>query len=127
MPENLSRKVLTLEFHILRVILLRGVVFTTFSWIVPLGSLAFRAALVNSLLTSFAAGCLYFAARQTLLSCSIRPRHASLFAVATTWTTAGSMGWWFQAIRPEVYALEAALIFVVIERLVTFESTRPTP
>ena len=46
--------------------------------------------------------------------------------MGTTWWVAASPGFWFQALRPEVYALQAALVLFVVERLLTLEARWPT-
>lgn len=104
---------------------LAGVVFTAFAWLLPLGPLAFRVALAGALLTGVAAGALHLAARRTFRAFGLSPREAALLGVAATWIAAGSYGWWLQAVRPEVYALQAALIMVALERLVAFEVAWP--
>jgi hypothetical protein len=38
-------------------------------------------------------------------------------ALGATWWVVGTQAWWFQAVRPEVYALQAALLCIAIERL----------
>jgi hypothetical protein len=45
--------------------------------------------------------------------------------LAGTWLLAGAAGFWLQAVRPEVYALQAMLLFRVLERLVHIERSRP--
>ncbi len=104
---------------------LAGVLFTAVGWLLPLGPLAFRVALAGALLTAVAAGALHRAACRTFCAAGVLPREAALLAVAATWLAAGSYGWWVQAVRPEVYALQAALLMVALERLVAFEAAWP--
>jgi len=96
-----------------------------FTWL-PLGPLPFRVALASALLGSLAAGFLCLAASHSLRSIGIRSELVQLglgFAVSTL--TASTAGWWFQSIRPEVYALSAATSFVAIERALAFETRGP--
>jgi hypothetical protein len=52
-----------------------------------------------------------------------------LLALAATWTLAGAYGFWFQAVRAEVYALEAMLVCASLERLsaLRLDQARPDP
>lgn len=96
--------------------------------LLPLGSLAFRVALMSALLAALAAAFLYRAVRLTISSMGVvAPSLTIPLALAATWTVSLSYGWWFQAVRPEVYALQAALILVAIERVITLEYHWPTP
>ncbi len=104
---------------------LAGVVFTAVGWLLPLGPLAFRVAVAAALLAGVAAAALHLTARRTFRALGLAPREAAFLAVAATWIAAGSYGWWLQAVRPEVYALQAALIMVALERLVAFEAAWP--
>lgn len=101
---------------------LHGVIVGLLTWLLPLGSIAFRAALANALLAAVAIGCIHVAAERTFRSLGSRPRDASLLAIAACWLCAGSSGWWLQAVRPEVYALQAALTCFALERVVAYEA-----
>ena len=95
--------------------------------LLPLGSLAFRVALLSALLAGLAAAFLYRAILLTLSSLGlVAPALAIPLALAATWTVSLSYGWWFQGVRPEVYALQAALLLLALERLITLEHRWPT-
>ncbi len=84
----------------------------------PIGALSFRVALVCAFLASVAAVALFFAFERTLrVGGVIRQPLIVPLSLAGTWWVAGTGAWWFQAVRPEVYALEAALLCIAIERL----------
>ncbi len=86
--------------------------------LLPIGALSFRVALVCCLLGAVAALALFSAFEQTFrVSGAIREPLIVPLSLAGTWWVAGSQAWWFQAVRPEVYALQAALLCVAIERL----------
>ncbi len=98
--------------------------------LIPVGALAFRISLVCSLLGTAAAISLFFAIELTLDAGNVV--RASLrfpLAVAGTWWIVATHAWWFQAVRPEVYALQAALLAFALERLLraTVPSERPDP
>lgn len=95
--------------------------------LVPFGPLALRVALASAICAAAAAGFLFRAVETTVRSLGVqRSAIAVPLALGATWLVAGSYGWWFQAVRPEVYALQALLICAAIERLVHLESTWPT-
>ena len=104
---------------------LYGLLATT-AGLVPLGSLAFRVALLSAACAG--AACFYFyrAARATLDALRLAPGLAGILAVAVTWLTAGTTGWWLQGIRPEVYAPQAALVLYIIDRIVALEAAAPS-
>jgi len=92
----------------------------------PIGALSFRVALVCSLLGAVAAVALFFAVESTLkVADVIRGSLRFPLALAATWWVAGSHAWWFQAVRPEVYALQAALLCIGIERLLRVSLSGP--
>lgn len=101
---------------------LHGVIVGLFTWLLPIGSIAFRTALASALLAAVAIACVHLAAERTFRSLGSRPLDASLLAVAACWLCAGSYGWWLQAVRPEVYALQAALTCFALERVVAYEA-----
>ncbi len=87
--------------------------------LIPVGPLAFRIAILCAILGAVAVVALTFAFEQTL--CAGRVVRDSVrfpVALAGAWWVAGTHAWWFQAVRPEVYALQAALLCVGFERLV---------
>jgi len=95
--------------------------------LVPLGSLSFRVALASACFAALASGAVYHATSVTLGSAGLAPGGARrLLSLAASWIFAGSYGVWMQAVRPEVYGLEAAIVCLVIDRLVTFEARRPS-
>ncbi len=86
--------------------------------LLPVGALSFRVALVCALLAAIATVALFFAFEQTLRASGvIRDALIAPLCLTGTWWVAGSQAWWFQAVRPEVYVLEAALLCIAIERL----------
>lgn len=95
--------------------------------LLPLGSLAFRVGLASALSAALAAGFLFLAIETTVQSLGVQTRRiATPIALGATWLVVGSYGWWFQAVRPEVYALEAALICLAIERTIALEAAWPS-
>ena len=86
--------------------------------LLPIGALSFRVAVICAVLLAVAAAALFFSFETSLkVSEAIRPSLRFPLALAATWWVAGSQGWWFQAVRPEVYALQAALLCIAMERL----------
>ena len=95
--------------------------------LVPIGSLSFRIAVASALAAAAAALLLFRAIDWTVRSLGIVADGVAVpLALGATWLVAGSHGFWFQAVRPEVYALQAVLVFGAIERLVAFEARWPT-
>lgn len=95
--------------------------------LLPLGPLAFRVALINAALVSIATMALFRAAVLTLRQAGLTRCELYLpLAMAAAWWTAGCYAWWFQAVRPEVYALQGALLCLAVERLLTQEARWPT-
>lgn len=95
--------------------------------LIPLGPLSLRVALAQAICAAIAAGFLYRATDTTVRALGVeRDRVAVPIALGGTWLVAGSYAWWFQAVRPEVYALEALLVCVAIERVIALEAAWPT-
>ncbi len=95
--------------------------------LVPLGPLELRVALASALFAALAAGFLFLAIETTVQSLGVPTRRiATPIALGATWLVVGSYGWWLQAVRPEVYALEAALVCLAIERVVALEAAWPS-
>jgi hypothetical protein len=93
--------------------------------LVPLGPLAFRIALCCALLSAVAVVALTFAFEHTMQAGDLVRRSLRFpLALSAAWWIAGSYAWWFQAVRPEVYALQAALLCVAIERLLQVSFAR---
>ncbi len=92
----------------------------------PIGALSFRIALVCALLGALAAVALCFAFESTLkVGGVIRESLRFPLALAATWWVVGTQAWWFQAVRPEVYALQAALLCIAMERLLRVSLSGP--
>jgi hypothetical protein len=92
----------------------------------PIGALSFRVALVCALLGAIAAVALFFAFEHTLkVGGMIRDSLRFPLALAATWWVVGTQAWWFQAVRPEVYALQAALLCIAMERLLRVSLSGP--
>jgi len=84
----------------------------------PFGALSFRVALICAALLGLANVALFFATEETLKAGGVvRQSLRFPLTLAATWWVAGTAAWWFQAVRPEVYALQAALLTTAIERL----------
>lgn len=94
----------------------------------PLGPIAFRVALVCALFAALGLGAFYRALDATLRQVGLVWDAVVIpLCVGTTWLLGASYGYWFQAVRPEVYALEGALLLVALERLVALELAFPHP
>jgi hypothetical protein len=92
----------------------------------PIGALSFRIALVCALLGAVAAVALCFAFESTLkVGDVIRESLRFPLALGATWWVVGTQAWWFQAVRPEVYALQVALLCIAIERLLRVSLSGP--
>jgi hypothetical protein len=92
----------------------------------PIGALSFRVALVCALLGAVAAVALCFAFESTLkVGGVIRESLRFPLALGATWWVVGTQAWWFQAVRPEVYALQVALLCIAIERLLRVSLSGP--
>jgi len=89
--------------------------------LLPLGSLAFRIALAKR---SRRARCpLLFARATRRATLGLSSRTLSAIALLGAWLACWACDW-FQAIRPEVYALQACLLFLAMERLAQFVSRK---
>lgn len=86
---------------------------------VPVGSLPYRVALAQAVAAAIGCSALQLAFARTFKACGlldVLPR--ALSALFATWLVAFSYGYWFQAIRAEVYALQGMLLCLALERLV---------
>jgi hypothetical protein len=93
----------------------------------PLGPLSLRVALASAALAACAAAALFCAVQTTVAAVGEKREWVSVpLAVGATWYVAGSFSWWFQAVRPEVYALQAALVCLAVERAIALEAAWPT-
>ncbi|MGB8332327.1 MAG: DUF2723 domain-containing protein [Polyangiales bacterium] len=92
----------------------------------PVGAMSFRIAVVCGMLTSVAAVALCVALQNTLaIADLIRDSLRFPLSLAATWWVVGTHAWWFQAVRPEVYALQAALLCFAIERILRVSLSGP--
>ncbi|MGD8860268.1 MAG: DUF2723 domain-containing protein [Myxococcales bacterium] len=93
--------------------------------LVPLGPLAARVAALSALTAGAASAFLCVAIARTLHAGGDLPRRLAVpISLGATWLVAGSHALWLQAVRPEVYALQAALSALVLERTVAFGTGR---
>lgn len=89
----------------------------------PLGPLPFRIALGQGLCAAGASALVFRAAATTMKQLGVAdPWARASLALGAALLVAGSGAWWIQAVRPEVYALQALLVLFTIERLVTLEA-----
>jgi hypothetical protein len=94
--------------------------------LIPIGPIAFRTAVICALLGATAIVALAFAFERTLGAGGVvREPLRFPIALAAAWWLAGTHAWWFQAVRPEVYALQAALLCFAVERLVRVSFAEP--
>lgn len=92
----------------------------------PMGPLAFRVAVGSATAAALASACLFRALRQTIAVVGLNDEmKAAPIALFGTYAVVGSFGFFIQAVRPEVYALQAALAFYVLECLVRYHQNRP--
>lgn len=93
--------------------------------LLPFGPASYRVAVASAVLAALAALFLARAAAHTYGALGLSRRLVVPLAVAAAWLGAGSSAWWLQAVRPEVYALQAALVLFALERLLAFEARWP--
>lgn len=104
---------------------LAGIVLGAASWI-PVGALSFRVALICAFLGAAASVPLCLAIEETLkVGGVVRESACFPLALGATWWVVGTPAWWFQAVRPEVYALQAFLLCVAMERLLRVATSGP--
>ena len=95
--------------------------------LLPVGALPYRVAVGQAVAAALALVCVQRAVARSLAHVGLSSELArALLSVAASWTLAGAYGFWFQATRAEVYALEAMLVCVSLERL-TLLSCTDTP
>lgn len=100
-----------------------------FTWL-PVGPLPFRVALAGAVAAALALACTHVAIARSLQKLGLTNVHAQgLLALAACWTLAGAYGFWFQAVRAEVYALEAMLVCCALERIsaIEYDAAMPDP
>ncbi len=96
--------------------------------LLPIGALAFRVALICSIFGAIAVGALALALEQALGVGNVVQRSIRFpLALAAAWWIGGTEAWWLQAVRPEVYALQAALMCIALQRLLRACSSEPAP
>ncbi|HUH04149.1 MAG TPA: DUF2723 domain-containing protein, partial [Kofleriaceae bacterium] len=94
--------------------------------LVPIGDLALRVSLMSGLLTAAAAWALYVAARAVLCRAwpDIAPRTSEVIASATAIVFALSYAVWSQAVRAEVYGLQALLSVATLAAVIAYDRRR---
>jgi hypothetical protein len=86
--------------------------------LLPLGPLAFRVALGQAMAAALAALLAFRACRSTARALGVRDDAvAGPIGLFGAWLFALGYAVWFQAVRPEVYALQGVLTLLAIERL----------
>lgn len=95
--------------------------------LVPLGSLSLRVALGQAAATSLACVCLCRASAALLASQGVAEALRWPCALFASWLSAFTYGLWFQAVRPEVYALQTLCTSVVIERVLRYQADPDAP
>jgi len=85
--------------------------------LIPLGSLAFRVALGQAIAGALGIYFLCAALQRATAALELPAPIGGPLAVATSCSVAFSFGLWFQAVRPEVYALQALLLMIAMERM----------
>ena len=85
--------------------------------LVPVGSLSLRVALGQAVATAIACALCCRANAAALRGARLDPHVTWALAVLGAWLSAFSYALWFQAVRPEVYALQTLCMAAVYERL----------
>lgn len=93
--------------------------------LLPFGPLAFRVSILCGICLAAASGFFHRALEHTLKSLGVGLAARACLSTAGTWWLAFSFAAWFQAVRPEVYALQAWLIAIAIERILAYETRWP--
>lgn len=95
--------------------------------LLPFGPIPLRIALGQATCAAIALGFMYRAFELTIRALDVRHDRLSIpIALGATWLVGCSYAWWFQAVRPEVYALQMMLLAIAIERILTLEAAWPT-
>ncbi|HKU42800.1 MAG TPA: DUF2723 domain-containing protein, partial [Polyangiales bacterium] len=95
--------------------------------LLPLGSLPFRLALGQAAATALACVFTARAAAALLASQGVAEALRWPCAVLASWLSAFTYGLWFQAVRPEVYALQTLCTSAVIERVLCYQRDPAAP
>jgi hypothetical protein len=99
---------------------------TYLATLLPFGPLAFRVALASGVFAAIGALFFHRALVHTVEAIGVRSALLSVpLSLSGTLLLASCAGYLMQAVRPEVYALQAALLFAIIERLVALERFGP--
>jgi hypothetical protein len=85
--------------------------------LLPLGSLALRVALGQAFAAALGIYFLCAALQRATAALELPQAIGGPLAVAASCTVAFCFGLWFQAVRPEVYALQALVLMIAMERL----------
>ena len=86
--------------------------------LLPVGPLPFRVAIGQAVATALALAFLQRAFARSLSHVGLEAGGAQVaLSVAGCWLLGGAYAFWFQAVRAEVYALQALLVCVALERL----------
>lgn len=88
--------------------------------LLPLGSLPLRVAIGQAFATALACVFLCRAAAEVMKLQGLRDAVRWPCAVFAAWMSAFTYGLWFQAVRPEVYALQTLCSSVILERVASF-------
>jgi hypothetical protein len=95
--------------------------------LLPLGSLSLRLALGQAAATSLACVFLCRASAALLASQGVAEALRWPCALFASWLSAFTYGLWFQAVRPEVYALQTLCTSIVIERVLRYQAEPSAP
>ncbi len=93
--------------------------------LLPFGPLPFRVALSQAFASAVALACAQRAMARSTLYLGLSRSAAQASSVGATWLLGGSFAFWFQSVRPEVYALAGMLVCFALERLSVYATRRP--
>lgn len=92
--------------------------------LLPLGPLPFRVALGQAVAAALAAGLLFRACGSGLAAFGVRSAAIAVpAALIGAWLPALSFAIWFQAVRPEVYALQGLVCMLAIDRMARVQAS----
>jgi hypothetical protein len=92
--------------------------------LLPIGSLPLRVAVGQAAATAIACAILCRATAAVLKLQAVREVVRWPCALFAAWASALTYGLWFQAVRPEVYALQTLCTSVIVERVASYLETR---